>query len=88
MEKQFDLYWTFRSPYCYLAGGWLLDLVETSGLTCKFKPVCLWQSRSGISSKHESPEAALIVGKRRSVVEDNGGRPPLPEQEPCEFKAG
>jgi len=39
MEKQFDLYWTFRSPYCYLAGGRLLDLVETSGLTCKFKPV-------------------------------------------------
>jgi len=28
MEKQFDLYWTFRSPYCYLAGGWLLDLVR------------------------------------------------------------
>jgi len=40
MEKQIDLYWTFRSPYCYLVGGpRLLDLVETAGLTCRFKPV-------------------------------------------------
>ena len=39
MEKQLDLYWTFRSPYCYLVGGRLLDLVESAGLTCRFKPV-------------------------------------------------
>jgi 2-hydroxychromene-2-carboxylate isomerase len=39
MEKHFDLYWTFRSPYCYLVGGRLLDIVEAAGMTCRFKPV-------------------------------------------------
>src|ERR1700743_2804890 len=38
MERQIDLYWTFRSPYCYLVGGRLLDLIETTGLKCRFRP--------------------------------------------------
>jgi 2-hydroxychromene-2-carboxylate isomerase len=39
MTLSFDLYWSFRSPYSYLATPRLLDLVERCDVTCWVRPV-------------------------------------------------
>ena len=39
MSLSFDLYWSFRSPYSYLATPRLLDLVERHDVTCNVRPV-------------------------------------------------
>ena len=39
MTLSFDLYWSFRSPYSYLATPRLLDLVTTHDVDCRVRPV-------------------------------------------------
>jgi 2-hydroxychromene-2-carboxylate isomerase len=39
MTLDFDLYWSFRSPYSYLATPRLLALVERYDVTCWVRPV-------------------------------------------------
>ncbi len=39
MSLTFDLYWSFRSPYSYLATPRLLDLVTRCDVTCNVRPV-------------------------------------------------
>jgi 2-hydroxychromene-2-carboxylate isomerase len=39
MSKAFDLYWSFRSPYSYLATGRLVQLVQDFDVVCNVRPV-------------------------------------------------
>lgn len=39
MPLSFDLYWSFRSPYSYLAIGRLVRLTEEYNLECRVRPV-------------------------------------------------
>jgi 2-hydroxychromene-2-carboxylate isomerase len=39
MSLSFDLYWSFRSPYSYLATPRLVDLVARHDVTCQVRPV-------------------------------------------------
>jgi 2-hydroxychromene-2-carboxylate isomerase len=39
MTLSFDLFWSFRSPYCYLALDRILDLVRTYDVEVKVRPV-------------------------------------------------
>ncbi len=39
MSLQFDLFWSFRSPYSYLAAPRLLQLTKAYDVTCRFRPV-------------------------------------------------
>ncbi|HLY80590.1 MAG TPA: DsbA family protein, partial [Caulobacteraceae bacterium] len=39
MSLSFDLYWSFRSPYSYLATPRLLDLIERHDVVCNVRPV-------------------------------------------------
>ena len=39
MTLRFDVFWSFRSPYSYLAGPRLLALTETYDVECVLRPV-------------------------------------------------
>ena len=39
MSLEFDLYWSFRSPYSYLATGRLVALVDEFDVVCNVRPV-------------------------------------------------
>ena len=39
MSLSFDLYWSFRSPYSYLATGRIVDLVRDYDVECVVRPV-------------------------------------------------
>ena len=39
MSLDFDLFWSFRSPYSYLAAPRLLKLTQEHDVTCHFRPV-------------------------------------------------
>ena len=39
MSMQFDLFWSFRSPYSYLAAPKLLQMTKDYDLVCHFRPV-------------------------------------------------
>lgn len=39
MSLSFDVFWSFRSPYSYLAAPRLLKLTQDYDLTCHFRPV-------------------------------------------------
>jgi 2-hydroxychromene-2-carboxylate isomerase len=39
MSLSFDVFWSFRSPYSYLAAPRLLKLTQDYDLTCNFRPV-------------------------------------------------
>lgn len=39
MSPEFDLYWSFRSPYSYLATGRLVTLVADHDVVCHVRPV-------------------------------------------------
>jgi 2-hydroxychromene-2-carboxylate isomerase len=39
VQLSFELYWSFRSPYSYLATGRIVSLVEEYDLVCQVRPV-------------------------------------------------
>lgn len=39
MTLEFDLYWSFRSPYCYLIADRMVELVERHDIACRLRPV-------------------------------------------------
>ncbi len=39
MSLQFDVFWSFRSPYSYLATPKLFQLTQEFDVTCRFRPV-------------------------------------------------
>jgi 2-hydroxychromene-2-carboxylate isomerase len=91
MEKQIDLYWTFRSPYCYLVGGRLLDLVMTAGLTCRFKPVNPMAVKVKDFFKNMNPLQAPYVFMDIARTADMLGIPyawPTPDPVEMDFATG
>lgn len=91
MTLRFDVFWSFRSPYSYLAGPRLLDLVETHDVECVLRPVHPIALRIENYFKTQKPEARAYFFRDHPRVAEYLGMPlkwPKPDPVVMSFETG
>lgn len=75
MTQRVEVYWSFRSPYSYLAAGRLVKLVEDTGAEVIVRPVYPLAIRTPDFFKKVNPMFASYVVRDAKRVADNLGLP-------------
>ena len=61
MPMSIDLFWSFRSPYCYLALDRILELTRTYDVEVNVRPSTRWRSAALSSSRVSTRTTAGII---------------------------
>ena len=91
MTLRFDLFWSFRSPYSYLAGPRLLDLTQAYDVECVFRPVYPIALRIPGYFKRQDPVARAYFFRDIARVADFRGMAltwPKPDPVLMDFSTG
>ncbi len=91
MTLHFDLFWSFRSPYSYLAGPRLLELTHHYDVACVFRPVYPIALRIPGYFKRQDPVARAYFFRDIARVADFRGMPlawPKPDPVLMDFSTG
>lgn len=91
MTLKFDVFWSFRSPYSYLAGPRLLHLTEAYDVACVLRPVHPIALRIDNYFKTQKPEARAYFFRDHPRVADYLGMPlkwPKPDPVVMSFETG
>ena len=91
MTLRFDLFWSFRSPYSYLAGPRLLELTQACDVECIFRPVYPIALRIPGYFKRQDPMARAYFFRDIARVADFRGMPltwPKPDPVLMDFSTG
>lgn len=75
MSLQFELYWSFRSPYSYLATGRIVDLVKTQDVECDVRPVYPIAIRSAEFFDQVNPKWPFYLLRDTSRIAERLGIP-------------
>ncbi len=91
MTLSFDVFWSFRSPYSYLAGQRLVQLTKDYDVTCILRPVYPIALRIEGYFKTQKPEARAYFFKDHPRVAEYLGLPlkwPVPDTVLMDFSTG
>lgn len=91
MTARLEVYWSFRSPYCYLAGPRLLALSQTFAVECVLRPVYPLALRIDGYFKRQDPMARAYFFRDIARVAQFRGLPlkwPTPDPVLMSFETG
>jgi len=91
MTGAVEVYWSFRSPYCYLAGPRLLELQAAFDVQCVLRPVYPLALRIDGYFKRQDPMARAYFFRDIARVAESRGMPlawPKPDPVLMSFETG